>query len=100
MIRKLFLLVVLFQLGACGLVASRPKEDMSLAAAAFLALKKVKAQTLAPNLYRKAEVYYLKAKSAYRRKYFNKAKQYARLSRKLSEQAEFVAIRKATLENY
>ena len=100
MLKKFLLLFLIFNLVACGLVATRPKEEMSLAASAFSALKKVKAQTLAPNLYRKAEIYYLKAKSAYRRKYFNKAKQYAILSRRFAEKAEFIAIRKATLENY
>lgn len=86
-------------LGACGLATTRPKVEMSLAQAAFLAARDAKAQTLAPGLYRKAEFYYLKAKSSYRRKYFNKAKQYAVLSKNFSERAEFVAIRKATLEN-
>ncbi|WP_157765640.1 hypothetical protein [Halobacteriovorax marinus] len=66
---------------------------------AFLAAKESKAQTLSPGIFRKAEFYYLKAKSAYKRKYFNKAKQYAILSKKFSERAEFIAIRKQTLEN-
>lgn len=72
---------------------------MSLSAVAFLAAKRSKADTLASGLYRKAEFYYLKAKSSYRRKYFNKAKQYAILSMKFSERAEFVAKRKKALEN-
>lgn len=71
---------------------------MSLAQAAFLAAKEAQADVHAPNLYRKAEDYYLKAKSAYRRKYFNKAKEYAVLSQKFSEQAEYAANRKKTLE--
>ncbi|MCO4793268.1 MAG: DUF4398 domain-containing protein [Bacteriovoracaceae bacterium] len=70
-----------------------------MAQTAFLAARDAKAQTLAPGLYRKAEFYYLKAKSSYKRKYFNKAKQYALLSKNFAERAEFVAIRKATLEN-
>lgn len=72
---------------------------MSLAQSAFLAAKKQNAQTLAPGLYRKAEFYYLKAKSSYRRKYFNKAKQYATLSQKYSEKAEFIAYKKTALDN-
>ena len=72
---------------------------MSLAASAFLAAKKAKAQTLAPGLFRKSEFYFLKAKASYRKKFFNKAKQYAILSTKYAEQAEFVSVRKATLEN-
>jgi hypothetical protein len=82
----------------CGLAATRPKLEMGLAATAFLAAKEVNANVLSPNLFRKAEVYYIKAKSSYRRKYFNKAKEYADLSRKYSEKAEFLAIKKATIE--
>lgn len=72
---------------------------MGLAATAFMAAKDAKAATMAPGVFRKAEYYYLKAKSAYKRKYFNKAKQYALLSKKFSEQAEFIAVRKSALEN-
>ncbi len=93
------LICALILVSACGLATVRPKEEMGLAAAAFLAAKDAKAQTLAPGLFRKAEYYYLKAKSAYKRKYFNKAKQYALRSKQFSEQAEYVAIRKAALEN-
>jgi hypothetical protein len=71
---------------------------MSLAQAAFLAAKEAGADTHAPNTYRKAEDYYLKAKSSYRRKYFNKAQEYALLSKKYSEQAEYQATRKKALE--
>ena len=67
---------------------------MSIAAAAFLAAKEAKSDELAPNTYRKAEIYYIKAKSNYRRKYFNKAKQYAKLSRRFSEKAEVQAVLK------
>jgi hypothetical protein len=92
-------LIFTLLLGACGLATTRPKKDMSLAQAAFMAAKRANAQTLAPGLYRKAEFYYIKARSAYRTKNFNKAQQYAELSRKFSEQAELVAVRKAALEN-
>lgn len=85
---------------ACGLATTRPKLEMSLAQAAFLAAKDANAHKLAPRLYRKAEFYYLKAKSAYRRKYFNKAEQYAALAQTFSEKAEFIARRKASLENF
>lgn len=97
---KNILLISIIFLWGCGLTTTRPKIEMSLAQNAFLAAKKAKAQILAPQLFRKAEYYYLKAKSSYRRKYFNKAKQYANLSKKFAEQAEFTAIRKATLDNY
>lgn len=71
---------------------------MSLAQAAFIAAKDAGADIHAPNLFRYAEEYYLKAKSSYRRKYFNKAKEYADASREYSEKAEYEAIRKKTLE--
>lgn len=83
----------------CGLATTRPKLEMNLAQAAFLAAKEANAQTLAPGPYRKAEYYYIKAMSSYRRKYFNKAKQYAILSKKFSEKAESTAVRKKALEN-
>jgi hypothetical protein len=84
---------------ACGLTTTRPKLEMSLAQVAFMAAKEAQADIKAPGLFRKAEYYYLKAKSSYKRKYFNKAQQYALLSKKYSEKAEYVAIRKKTLEN-
>ena len=71
---------------------------MSYAQAAFLAAKQAKADVYASNLFRKAEIYYLKAKSAYRRKYFNKAKSYAELCKKFSEQAEYESIKKTVLD--
>jgi hypothetical protein len=83
---------------SCGIATSRHKVEMSLAQAAFLAAKESGADVHASNLYRQAEDYYLKAKSAYRRKYFNKAQEYALLSKKFSEQAEYAAVRKKALE--
>jgi hypothetical protein len=97
--RFVLALILTTVLVSCGLAATRPKLEMSLAQSSFLAAQKSNAQTLAPGLFRKAEFYYLKAKSAYRRKYFNKAKQYAILSKKFSERAEYVAERKKALEN-
>lgn len=95
----LLLLLVLLISSACGLATTRPKLEMSMAQVAFMAAKESQADIKAPGLYRKAEYYYLKAKSSYKRKYFNKAQQYALLSKKYSERAEYVAIRKKTLEN-
>jgi hypothetical protein len=95
---KLPLVLILFFLGACGLTTTRPKLEMSLAQAAFMAAKEAGADIHSPNLYRQAEDTYLKAKSAYRRKYFNKAKEYAIQSKRFSEQAEYAAVRKKALE--
>jgi len=85
-------------LGACGLTTTRPKVEMSLAQAAFMAAKESGADVRSSTLFRKAEDYYLKAKSAYRRKYFNKAKEYALLSKQFSEKAEYDSVRKKALE--
>lgn len=71
---------------------------MAMAQAAFMAAKEAGAEVHASNIFREAEDYYQKAKSQYRKKYFNKAKEYALLSKKYSEQAEFAAIRKKALE--
>ena len=98
--KRIFTLTILtIFITACGLTTTRPKLEMSLAQVAFLAAKEAQADIKAPGLFRKAEYYYLKAKSSYKRKYFNKAQQYAVLSKKYSEKAEYVAIRKKTLEN-
>jgi hypothetical protein len=93
-----FGLILLLSLGSCGLTTTRPKIEMSLAQSAFLAAKEAGADVSSPTNYRKAEVYYLKAKSAYRRKYFNKAQEYAIQSKKFSERAEYEGIRKKALE--
>lgn len=92
------LLLLCVFIGGCGLATTRPKEEMSLAAAAFLAAKEAKAHVLAPTLYKKAETLYLKAKANYRKKYFNRAKQFALKSQQFSERAEYLAIKKASLE--
>jgi hypothetical protein len=91
-----FLFLIFF--GSCGLTTTRPKEEMSLSQAAFMAAKEAGADVHAPNTFRKAEDFYLKAKSAYRRKYFNKAEEYAIISKKYSEKAEYQAIRKKAIE--
>jgi hypothetical protein len=98
-LRKFLGLALVIFLSACGLTTTRPKLEMRMAQSAFVAAKASEAQTLAPGLYRKAEFYYLKAKSSYKRKYFNKAKQYAILSKKFAEKAEYVSIRKKALDN-
>lgn len=99
LIQSVSFLLIILTVSACGLATTRPKLEMRMAQSAFVAAKEANAQTLAPGLYRKAEYYYLKAKSAYKRKYFNKAQQYAILSQKFSEKAEYISVRKKALEN-
>ena len=93
-----FSFLILILIMSCGLTTTRPKVEMSLSQAAFMAAKEAGADVHAPNTFRKAEDFYLKAKSAYRRKYFSKAQEYALISKKYSEQAEYQAIRKKALE--
>jgi hypothetical protein len=95
---RIFLLLTITLFTACGLTTTRPKIEMTLAQAAFLAAKEAGADIHASSTFRKAEDYYLKAKSAYRRKYFNKAKEYALASKSFSERAEYQAVRKRALE--
>jgi hypothetical protein len=83
---------------SCSLGTNRPKLEMSLAASAFVAAKEANARVVTPGLFKKAEVYFLKAKSAYKNKYFGQAKQYAILSKQFSEQAEYQAIKQATMK--
>ena len=97
--RTYLLLPMLILFMACSLTATRPKHEMGIATAAFIAAREANAHMSAPNLFRKAEYYFGRAKSAYRKKYFDKAKQYALLTKKFAEQAEFLALRKAVLEN-
>jgi hypothetical protein len=97
MIKSLSLISIFIFITACGLATTRPKLEMSYAQAAFMAAKEAKAEEHAPADFRKAEIYYLKAKSAYRRKYFNKAKSYAILCQKFAEKAEFAATKKLLL---
>ncbi len=83
----------------CGLTAKRPTLELALAAAAFTAAQEAQANVKAPNIFRKAEIYFLKAKSSYRRKYFNKAKQYALLSKKYAERAEYESVKQTVLNS-
>lgn len=68
-----FYLIVLFlifgSLLSCGLTVPRPKLEMSFAATALIAAKDAKAQKYSPAYYRKAEYYYLKAKSSYKKNF-------------------------------
>ena len=96
--KVLSILFISILISGCGLTTVRPKLEMTFAQVAFIAAKDAGAQSLAPSLYRKAEFYYLKAKSSYRRKFFNKAKKYALLSRKFAEKAEFKAQKKKALD--
>ena len=92
-----FILLGLLTLKGCGVGVTRPKYEMNLAIISLQSAIEAKAPQEAPKLYRQAEYYFLKAKSAYLRKYFNKAKEYAIKSTKFSEKSEFIStIKKVT----
>lgn len=96
--KRLFLSLFILFLGSCSLTASRPKEELALATAAFISAREANAHISAPDLYRKAEYYLIKARETYRKKFFDQAKDYALLAKKFAEDAEFISLKKATLE--
>ena len=60
---------------------------------ALRAAREVQADSLAPELYRQASEWHLKARQEYRLKNFKFAKEYAEKARNYAEQAEFEAVR-------
>ena len=92
-----FALVTLVLLAAlntgCSIVATRPVQEMSNTQAAIRAANEVQADILAPELFRQANEWFLKARQEYRFKDFANAKKYADQARTLAEQAELLAIR-------
>jgi hypothetical protein len=94
---KITLALVAISLGsACSIFATRPVQDMSDTAAALRGAREVQADTLAPELYREATEYWLKARREYKFKNFDFAQKYAQKARVLAEQAEFEALRNAS----
>ena len=90
-----FLLLSWGAMGAagCSLTATRPVQEMSDTTAAIRAAREVQAQTLAPELYRQSNEWFLRARREYRLKNFREAKEYADRARLFAEQAEFEAVR-------
>lgn len=74
----------------------RPMDDMILADVALRAAQKVKAEALAPDAYRKAENFYLRAKKDFNEGYFESAKKFANEARLMAEQAEYQSLVKQT----
>ena len=85
--------MVLATLGGCAIVATRPVQEMSDTASAIRAAREVQADTLAPELYRQAGEWFLKAKNDYRMKNFSLAHDEAGKARMFAEQAEYEAMR-------
>lgn len=87
------LVAALFFLLSCH---PRPIEELALADVAVKAAQKVKADALAPDHFRKAENFYLRAKKDYNEGYYESAKKFAEQARLMAEQAEYKALLKQT----
>jgi len=92
---KSILLALAFCLGVTS-CHPRPVEDLVLADVALKAAQKVKADVLAPDQFRQAENFYLRAKKDYNDGYFDSAKKFANQARQIAEQAEYRALVKQT----
>lgn len=77
----------------CSIFYTRPTQDMADTQAAMRAAKEVQADTLAPEVYREASDWWIKAKREYKLKNFSMAHDFAERARRLAEQAEFESIR-------
>lgn len=74
----------------------RPTEDLVLADVAVRSAQKVKADSLSPDLYRKAENHFLRAKKDYAEGYYDSCRKNANQARLFAEQSEFQALKKQT----
>lgn len=72
--------------------STKPIHELVLADVALKAAQKAKADSLATDLYRKAENHFLRAKKDYSEGYFDSCRKNADESRKLSERAEYRAL--------
>lgn len=97
--RVIFLALVL---GGCSSLEgdSRPIHEMVFASAALKAAEKSRAERFAPDLYRKAEANYWKAKSYFATRQFTLARQSAFLAKRYAENAEMMASLKQVEEGH
>ena len=93
---RLRTLVQILPLGILLSCASRPIEEITLADVAVKAAQKAKADSFAPDAYRKAENFFLRAKRDYQDGYYESARKYSTEARQLAEQAEYQSIAKQT----
>jgi len=83
--------LILLTYGAC---TQRPVVDLTLADVALKAAQKVRADSLAPDQYRQAENFYLRAKKDFAEGYYDSCKKYSNQARLLAEQAEYRSLLK------
>ena len=88
-----FAFTLLMALGVVG-CATRPVTEMTLADTALKAAQKAKADALAPDDYRRAENFFLRAKRDYAEGYYDSARKFARDARIAAERAEYTALKK------
>lgn len=78
----------------------RPIEELVLADVAVKAAQKVKADSMAPDTFRKAENYFLRSKRDYEEGYYDACIKHANEARMLAEQAEYQSLlRQSRLKN-
>ena len=70
----------------------RPVEELTLADVAMKAAQKAKADQYAPDTFRKAENYFLRAKKDFTEGYFDSSRKYSDDARRAAEQAEYQAL--------
>lgn len=85
--------VLLFLSQACSVLATRPEQEYSDATVAIRAAKEVKAETMAPGIYRKALEAFEIGKREYRIKNYQEAQKALVRARQYAEQAEFTAMK-------
>lgn len=79
-----------------GLVSChpRPVDELALADVALKAAQKVKADALAPDFFRKAENFYLRAKKDFADGYYESCKKFAGQARLMAEKAEYRSLQR------
>lgn len=90
----LFSITLLFLSLSCSHFVGRPIQEFSDQNAAIRAAKETGAQTAAPELFRRAEEYALRATNEYRAKNFLVAREYAIKAKEYAEKAEWLALLK------
>lgn len=93
---KYFLKLVPGILLILGLAACHPRpiDDLAIADVAIKAAQKVKADALAPDFFRKAENFYLRAKKDFAEGYYDSSKKFATQARMMAEKAEYRALQR------
>jgi hypothetical protein len=86
------LVALLVSFSACQ--TARPVKELALADVALKSAQKVKADALAPDAYRQAENYYLRAKKDFADGYFDSSRKFSEQARLQAEKAEYLSLLK------